>query len=241
MNKILIFILFSFSSLFAREYMTQINPYERIEIKSQSSGVVTYVNKKAESKYIKDKNLLIKIDSKDEQIELQREKEFLKVQKEIVKIREKNHHSKQRVVRMSKYEQDNEKLLFLASKKELARTIQNIKKLQNEINKKTIEVQNKYISEIFIKEGEYVITGAKLFNMYDISKVKIELFLTQKEIENLDKTTLYVNGEKSHFKVNKINKIKDEVKVSRYKVRFVKQNEVLDNYFFNKIVKVELK
>jgi hypothetical protein len=233
--------LFSFSFLFAKEYMTQINPNEKIQIKSQTMGVIKYVNKKLESNFVKENQVLLKINSLDEEIELKKETNSLTLQKEIVKIKEQNYNAKKRIKQLSLYDKNNEKLSFLESKKELVLKEQNIKKLLNEISKKVFNIENKYVNTIFIKKDEYVNIGDKLFDMYDISNLKITLYLTSKEIKGLKEKSVFIDGVKSDFKVNKINKIKDEVKVSRYKVEFIKRNENVDNYFFNKIVKVEIK
>lgn len=136
-KKILFLGFFFFTSLYAQQYMVQINPNKKIEVKSQTSGIVEYINDDLESSFIKMNEILIKINSLDESIELQREKNSLVIQKQIVKIKERNYQAKNRVKQISRYEKSNEKLFFLESKKELVQTIQNIKKLQNEINKKT--------------------------------------------------------------------------------------------------------
>lgn len=241
LKKLFILGLFFLSSLFAKEYMAQINPHEKIEIKSEISGVVKYVNKEYASSFVKLNHVLIQINSKDEKIELQKEKDFLSIQKEIVKIKEKNYQAKNKIKRISKYEKNNEKLSFLESKKELVTTIQNIKRLENEINKKVFIVEDKYIGSIFINKEEYVNVGDRLFDMYDISKLKINLYLTKEEIEDLPKKRIFVDGVDSEYKIYKINKIKDEIKVSRYKVELIKKNLNPANYFFNKVVKVEIR
>lgn len=241
MKKILTFALLSFTTLFAKEYMAQIKTYEMYEIKSQTSGIINIVNKNLESKYIKNKELLIKIDSKDEEIDLQKNRNSYEIQKEIVKIKEQNYKAKKRISQLSLYDKNNEKLSFLEAKKELSNLGQTVKKLENEISKKTFVIKNRYIDKIFVDKGEYVNIGDKLFNSYDITKLKISLFLSQDEIKNIDSKALYIENKKSNFKVDKIHKIKDENKISRYKVEFIKDNTKEENYFFDKVVKVELK
>lgn len=238
---ILLLVLFSFLNLFAKEYMTQINPIEKIEIRSQSSGEIKYVNEELESNFVKLNQVLIEINSKDEELELQKERSSFSIQKEIVKIKAENYQAKNRIKGISRYEKSNEKLSFLESKKELVLTQQNIKKLQNEISKKVFRIENRYISTIFVKKDEYVNIGDKLFDMYNISNLKITLYLTQKEIKSLVNKNIFIDGVQSDFKIYKINKVKDEIKVSRYKVDFIMKNKTLDNYFFNEIVKVEIK
>lgn len=241
MKKVLIFILLSFGSVFAKEYMTKIEPFEKYEIKSQTSGVVELANKDLESQFIKMNKTLIQINSRDEEIELQKQKNSLEIQEEIVKIKKRNFSAKNRISQMSRYEKENEKLDFLESKKELVLIEEEIKRLKNEISKKRFDVKNRYIYKIYVNKGEYITIGDLLYESYDISKQKIKLYLTLGEIENLDKKSVFIDGKNSTFKVYKISKIKDEVRVSRYKVEFTKTNDNLKNYYFNKIVKVELR
>lgn len=241
MKKILTFALLSFTSIFAKEYMAQIKAYEMYEIKSQTSGIIKIVNKAFESTYIKDRQLLIKIDSKDEKIELVKNRNSYEIQKEIVKIKEQNYKAKKRISQLSLYDKNNEKLSFLEAKKELSNYLQTIKKLENEITKKSFFISNKYVDKVFVNKDEYVNIGDKLFYSYDISKLKITLYLSKNEIENINTKNLYIQNKKSDFKVYKIHKIKDEKKISRYKVVFTKENKNKDNYFFDKVVKVELK
>ncbi len=229
------------STLFAKEYMTQIKPFEMFEIRSQVAGVVEYVNKDLESSLITNKEVLIQIDSKDEEIELLKAQNSYAVQKEIVTIKEKNYKAKNRIKQLSVYDKNSEKLLFLEAKRELSDTLQTIKKLQNDIVKKLFVIENRYVDTLFVSQDEYVNVGDKLFYAYDISKLKITLFLTQEEIMQLSSKDVYVSGQKSAFLIYKIHKIKDENKISRYKVVFTMPNVNSQNYYFDKVVKVELR
>lgn len=240
-KKLFLITLFSVTSIFAKEYMAQIKPYESFEIKAQMAGIVEEVKDSREASFVKDKLTIVKIDSKDERIDLEAQKDLLLSQEEIIKIREANYKAKKRIRQLSQYDKNNEKLNYLDSKKELVNTKKAIKTLNNSINKKTFIVSNKYIGEITAKKGEYLDVGDKVFDMYDISSLKITLYLTKKEIDNLINQTLFVNGKKSDFIVHKIYKTKDSVKVSRYKVEFIKVNKDLDTFYFDEVVKVELK
>lgn len=241
MKKILLAIFCSLTLVFASEYMTKIEPFESFEIKSQTTGIVEFVNRDLESQFIKMNQVLIEINSKDEEIELHKQKNSLAVQREIVKIKQRNYSAKNRVSQMSRYEKEREKLDFLESKKELVLIQEEIKRLKNEISKKKLEVKNRYIHKIYVNKGEYITLGDNLYGSFNISKQKITLYLSFEEIESLDEKLIYIDGVKSDFKVHKISKIKDEIRVSRYKVEFIKQNNDLENFFFDRVVKVELK
>lgn len=242
MKQLLILIsLLCSSTLFSKDFMAQIEPFQSYEIRSQTAGVIKFINNKLESSFVETNEVLVQINSIDEKIELKKQRDSQNIQKQIVKIKQRNYQAKNKIKQLSLYDKNSEKLSLLESRKELLSTAQDIKKLQNEINKKVFRVENRYINEIFINQGEYVNEGDKLFDMFDISNLKIILYLSHEEIKGLDKSSIYIDGKKSDFKTYKIRKIKDEIKVSRYKVEFIKKNENLDDYFFNKVVKVEIK
>lgn len=241
MKKILTISLLSITSLFSTEYMAQLNPIKEFEIKAQSSGIVSYVNTNLEAKYIENNKTILKIDSKDEDIELEKEKVSFNIQSDIVKIKEKNYKSKARVSQLSAYSKNVEKLSLLEAKKELINTKRTIKKLQNDKNKKKFTAKNIYIATIYKDKGEYVNIGDKIYDAYDFSKIKISLYLTEEEILNINNKRIYIDKNLSEFKISKVFKIKDTIKISRYKVELTKTNKNIEDIFFGKVVKVEIK
>lgn len=241
MKKILTITLLSITSLFATEHMAQLTPVKEFEIKAQVSGIVKYVNSKLEARYLKNTKTILQIDIKDENIELEKEKNSFKIQDEIVKIKEKNYNSKARVSQISLYNKNIEKLSLLEAKKILIDTQRTIKKLQHNINKKIFTGKDIYISTIYKEKGEYVNIGDKIYDAYDFKKTKITLYLSKNEIKNIRNKEIYIDGEKSDFRVSKIFKIKDTNKISRYKVELEKTNKNIEDIFFGKVVKVEIK
>lgn len=241
MKKSLLLFIFLISSTFSKEYMAQIKPNETFEIKAEVSGLVGFIQKDKEANFIKDKTTIVKLNTKDEKIDLQANKDLLISQNEIVKIKKMNYQAKGRIKQLSQYDKNNEKISYLEAKKELINTKKTISNLENTIDKKTFNVQNRYLGEIFAKQNQFLDVGEKVYESYDISKLKITLYLTKEEIDKLPSQALFINNEKSEFKVNKVYKIKDSVKISRYKVEFTKKNRNYDSYFFDKVVKVELK
>lgn len=240
-NKLTLLTLLVFSPLFAKEYMTQIKPYESYTIKAQNSGLVQWVNTTKEASYIKNKTLIVKLDTKEENIDLKAQEELLLWQKEIVNIKEKNYRAKKSIKQLSQYDKNNEKLSYLEAKKEKIQTQKNILTLQNAIENKHFFAQHQYVGTIHVKQGEYVNIGDDVLNLYDISKLKIILFLTQNEINDSAKQTLYVNDVATEFKLHKSYQVKDDIKVSRYKVEFIQENKASEHYFFDDVVKVELR
>ena len=240
-KKALIFTLFSISSLFANEYMAQLKPIKEFEIKAQSSGVVTFVDKNLEATYLKKEATILKIDSEDEDIELAQQKDLYKVQKEIVDIKEKNYNSKARVTQLSLYNKNVEKLSLLEAKKELVNTKKAIRTLENNKTKKLFKNSNIYLGKIYKQKGEFVNVADKIYDAYDFSEIKIELYLTLEEIKKLKTQTILIDGKASEFELSKVYKIKDTNKISRYKVELTKPTLNEENFFFGKVVKVEFR
>jgi len=242
MIKKAIFLLgICISTLFSKQYMVQIEPYEKFTIKAEVSGKITFVNKSLENSFIKNRTTLVKINLKDEKLKLDRQKNALIIQRKIVKVREKNYKAKKRIKQLSQYEKNLEELNYLDAKKTMLDIQDEIKRLKNEISKKEFSLENLYLQNIFINKNEYVNQGDSIYEAYDISKKKITLYLKLEEVEKLKNKSIYINGKKTNYKVIKISKITDKVKISKYKVSFVEENKNKKNYFFNKLIKVELK
>ena len=217
------------------------NPNESYTIKSEVSGVVTFVDSTKEASFINKKCILVKLNVKEELIELEAQKGLLASQKEIVSIKKRNYQAKQKIKQLSQYDKNSEKLSYLESKKELINTQKQIQTLKNTLDKKSFEIDKKYIGSIYVKEEEYVNAGDKIFEMHDISHLKITLYLTKDEIKALSTQSIFINQQKSDFAVAKIHKTKDQTKISRYKVEFVKPNKNQNNFFFDDVVTVEIK
>jgi hypothetical protein len=239
MKKILILALISMQ-LYATEYMGKQEPYKSYTISSEVSGVITYTNDKKEFSHIKDKELIVKIDSTDEDIELKSQKESLKNLDEIYNIQKQNYKSKSRVKQISRYNKNQEKLAYLQTKQTILQTQKSIKTLENTKRKKSLSVENRYLSKIYKDVGEVVNVGELLYECYDFSKSKIVLYIKPEDLKNIENKSIYIDNQKSDYKINKISKVRDKSRVSTYEVDIIKDNN-LDNTRFGKIVKVEFR
>lgn len=238
--KFIFFLIFSLNIFLYAEQMAQIEAFEKQEIKSEVSGKIKFLDTQKEFSIIKDKEKIIEVDSYDEKLALNNLENRLLIQKEIYAIRKRNYENKAKVTQISIYDKGLEKINYLSLKE----SIENIKK-EIRSNKKTIErkkfyVKNSYIGKIYKKSNEYIQAGEKVFDLYDFSKLRIEIYFKEKELKDIRKKTIYINGKKSKFYIWKISKIKDSKRVSKYKVILLKDNKNLENQIFNQIVTVEL-
>lgn len=235
-----IFLLLSVGFLNASSYMGQIQPYEKIEVVSEVSGLVIKVDRSLEFTYVEDDKNIVKIEKKQEEIELTGLKDSLHSVQKIYKLKKSNFQSKNRVKQISKYEKNLEQSSVFEIQNTLFKLQNSIKLIEYQKEKKTFNVKEKYINNIFVREGDYVNIGTKIMEVYQVSKSKIELYIRAKDIKNLNKKTILIDGKPSSFKIEKISKVKDSINLSSFLVRLVKDTEDINGYFGD-VVKVEFK
>lgn len=226
-------------NLFANYYMGKIEPYQKFEIESEVSGAIEFVDISKDFTYIDRKSLIVEIDKSTQEIELEGLKNSLSIQTELLKLKMENAKAKEQVSKLSQYEKNLEKLAVLEIENSIANIETQIASLENIISKKSIYIDKKYLSKIYVNEKEYINMGEKLFESFDFSKAKITLFVREEDIENLNSKRVYVDDKISKFRVEKVSKLKDESRVSLYRVRVVKDKPDIES--FSKIVKVEFK
>jgi multidrug resistance efflux pump len=239
MKKIILIFIFSVA-LQANSYMAQILPYEKISVLSETSGLVTKVNKDLEYKYVQNKSIIVDIEKKKEKIELISLKMRLKFAQNSYDLKKENFLRKQKVRQINKYDKNIEKSILYEHQSQIQELKMHIKLLEYTINKKRFGAKNKYVGKIHVHNGDYVDIGSKIMDLYTISKSKIELYIREKEIKDLNSKKIYINDKVSNFKIEKISQIKDEYNLSSFFVRIVKENKNTNKYFGN-IVKIEFK
>lgn len=239
MRNILLFSLLVLS-LNATEYFTTIQPYEKHIISSEVDGKVVFLDKTKEHSFLTKNTTILKLDTKDELIQVNSLKNSINLQKDIVAIKEKNYNNKVKVKQLSIYNKNQEKLYFLEAEQALENLQKELKQKQHLIDKKLFTLTNIYLDKILISNYEYITTGTKLFILYDFSKLKLEVFIKNKEIQTIKDKDIFINGKKSEFKVEKISQVRDEKRVSTYRVILSKLNHD-KNIHFGEIVKVEFR
>jgi len=239
MKNILLLSLIAIT-LNATEYFTTIEPYEKHVISSQVEGKVTFIDKSKEYKFIDKNTPVIKLDTKDELIRINSLKHSIKLQKNLIAIKEQNYKNKAKVKQLSIYNKNQEKLYFLEAKQTLEQLQRDLLLQNNIIDKKIFNVKNRYIDKLLVSYDEYITVGTELFTLYDFSKLKLEIFVRDKEIDSIKNKTIFIDDKKSKFKIEKISQVRDEQRVSAYRVVLSKPNSN-KNIYFGKVVKVEFK
>ena len=238
--KKIILVLLGATVLQAKVYMAQIQPYEKIEVVSETSGLIVNINRTQEFAYVSGSKSIVEVEKEREEIELSGLKKSLHLSQKIYKLKKSNFQSKNRVKQISRYEKNLEEGSVYEIQNSIVELQKNIKLLEYQKKKKSFFVKDKYINRIFVREGDYVDVGTKIMEVYDISKSKIELYIRASEIKNISEKTIMIDGKSSSFKIEKISMVRDSHNLSSFLVRLVKDAVSLEGYFGD-VVKVEFK
>lgn len=236
MKKLFLGIFFCFTCLNAQEYYAKLEPFESYTVKSSVSGKVIYANSDIEGNFAKN-STIIKVDSALNEIELEESRKKLSYINNMIKIEDTNYERLNKVSSKSAFEKDSQKLKVINYESQKADLVIKIETLKDTIkNKKLVEKSN-YIFNIAVKEGDYVSPGTLLYEAKDLSKGKLEIFIPITDIEEIKNKDIYIDGNKSDVKINKIYEVADTTHISSYKVELVLNNVNK----FSRLVKVEFK
>ena len=250
--------------LFSKVYYAKVEPYEVRDISSNVSGLVTYANEDFIGTKLSSKAYL-KIDSILDVKELKYIREKLQYLTESVKDNENilinvkksldkkrdNYKKVESLKFKSSVEKDKEfydlvssENLYLNTKKE----IQNFKiqisdmmfreaKLQRSISDKNLIAKDFVLYEMMVKPGQVVGISTPLAKVADISRAKLTLFLDESDMNEYNKKVIYIDGEKTDYKISRVLNIADSTNISKYMAQILIKSPKI----FSKLVKVELR
>lgn len=224
------FILLSAIVLFA--FNARVEPFDVFLIKSSVAGSVTAIKKEVEAKEYK--GIIVKIDDKQEQIELKNLKTQAKFLKEEIKNQElivkRKYDTYKRYEELKTKSLDEKNIKFydyisaknqlINLKTQLNNTLSSIEKLKDTINKKNIIV-NGYINKILVNKGDYIAPGTPIVEVDDIKKQKLVIYVPIDEIENIKNKKIYINNKPSNFRVYKVWVVPDSKYITSYKVELI--------------------
>ncbi|GAB6044975.1 hypothetical protein JCM11957_05730 [Caminibacter profundus] len=224
------FILLGAIVLFA--FNARVEPFDVFLIKSSVAGSVTAIKKEVEAKEYK--GIIVKIDDKQEQIELKNLKTQAKFLKEEIKNQElivkRKYDTYKRYEELKTKSLDEKNIKFydyisaknqlINLKTQLNNTLSSIEKLKDTINKKNIIV-NGYINKILVNKGDYIAPGTPIVEVDDIKKQKLVIYVPIDEIENIKNKKIYINNKPSNFRVYKVWVVPDSKYITSYKVELI--------------------
>ena len=251
--------------LFAKVHYAKVEPYESIVLKSSVSALVLEVDLEAEGQMIDGKRVIFLDDSLD-QVNLKSSKESIVLLQQMHDInndiatslsdtvtRQEGYYNRiNKLSTASKTQKDNAYSSFTSAKTQYLSTrekIINLEKqildlkykvvqLEDSIAKKSIVLENKYLYKLMVRKGDFVNPGTALAEVKDASKAKLVLFLEAEELDSIDQKIVYLDGEKTEYKVNKVWKVADEKFISSYRAEIYMP---APKGVFSKLMKVEIK
>ncbi len=262
--KVFMVMLFLFSALHAKVYYAKVEPYETRDISSNVSGEVVFVNENLIGKKLSNEPY-IQIDSEIDKKDLKLLREKLMYIKSIIEIDEavlvnldeslakkrENYKKIEPLKFKSSVEKDREfydlitsENLYLNTRKE----IQNLKvqvaelklreaQLEKSINDKSLTAKDFVLYEIGVKAGQVVAPSTPLAKIADVSKALLTIYLDEEDVHNAQKKVIYIDGEKTPYKISRGLAIADGKNISKYMAQIIIKSPAI----FSKLVKVELR
>jgi len=233
----LLFLLVSPLLLFAKVHYAKVEPYESVVLKSAVSALVMHVDLDAEGSVV-DQKRVIYLDDRLDKINLKTSNEKLLILNETLKRQESYFQRIDKLKTASTNQKDDAFYSFSSAKTQYLDMQYNIAQLEDSIEKKSIVLHHMYLYEIMVRKGDYVTPGSPLASTVDASRAKLVLFLEPSELEQIEQKTVYLNGEKTEYKVDKVWRVADEKFISSYRAEIY---ITAPKGSFSKLMKVEIK
>ena len=249
----------------AKVHYAKVEPYESVTLKAAVSGLVLEVDLDAEGTLVDGKRV-IHLDDRLDKINLTDTKESvtlldqsLAINEEVASSlsetvkRQKSYYNRiSKLPTASKTQKDNAYSAYASAKTQYLGTkekIINLRKqlldarykvamLEDTIEKKSVILRDKYLYKLMVREGDFVSPGTALAKVDDASRAKLVLFLEPEELNHIKEKDVYINGQKTDYKVNKVWNVADEKFISSYRAEIYIP---APKGHFSELVKVELK
>lgn len=233
----MLLLLFTPLLLCAKVHYAKVEPYESVVLKSAVNALVMHVDLDAEGTMVEGKRVIYLDDNLDK-INLKTSKENLLILHETLKRQEAYFQRMDKLTTVSTTQKDNAFYSFASAKTQYLDMQYKIAQLEDSIYKKSIVLNNKYLYKLSVRKGDFVNPGSTLAQIEDTSKAKLVLFLEPEELSGLDQKIVYLNGEKTDYKVDKVWQVADEKFISSYRAEiYIPAPKGL----FSKLMKVEIK
>ena len=263
-NAVLVLLLLS-STVWAKVHYARVEPYDSVVLKATVSGQVLEADLDAEGTMVKDKRI-IHIDDRLDKVNLEDSKESITLLESQLQLNEEIARSLEETVKRQKgyYERlsklqtasrtqkDNAYSAYASAKTQYLGTKEKIiglKKqlldmhyktdmLEDTISKKSIVLHQRYLHRLMVRTGDFVAPGTPLAEVEETDRAKLVLFLDPEELGQVKERTVYINGIKTPYHIDKVWKVADESFVSSYRAEIYLP---APKVHFSELVKVELR
>ncbi len=262
--KIFFYLILVTQLLFGEVYYAKVEPYSFKKLSSNVTGEVQFIDENSLGKKLSKKPFII-IDSTIDEAELRdvhqkllNSQETLAIDKKIVanleavlKKKRINYKKTEALKIKSRIDKDRDFYDLIASQNSYNATQKEMKNLQNaiaDLKLRAIQLKksiaDKHVSapgyvlySLNVKEGQVVNISTPLAQVADMSKALLTLYVDADELSGIAQKTIYINGEKTNYKVSRLLRIADSVNISKYKVQIIIKAPKL----FSTLAKVEFK
>ncbi len=230
-------LLFTPLFIFAKVHYAKVEPYESVVLKSAVSALVMDVNLESEGEMVDGKRVIY-LDDRLDKINLKTSRENLLILHETLKRQESYFQRIDKLKTASTTQKDNAFYSFASTKTQYLDMQYKIAQLEDSIEKKSIVLHHMYLYEIMVRKGDYVTPSSPLARVVDTSRAKLVLFLEPSELEHIEQKTVYLNGKKTDYKVDKVWRVADEKFISSYRAEIY---ITTPEGSFSKLMKVEVR
>lgn len=263
MKIITLFFLFS-TILFSKVYYSKVEPYEIRNISSNVSGIILFVDEKSLGKKLSNKPY-IEMDSELDRDELRFTVSKIAYLKETVVLNEKilknlqlslnkkreNYKQVEGLKIKARVEKDKEFHDLVISENSYLTTQKEIINLKNQITDlelreaqlkrsiadKRVQAQGFTLYALDVKVGQVVTPSTPLAKVVDTSKALLTIYLDEEDVEGAQERVIYIDGEKTQYKITRLLSIADSKNISKYMAQITIKAPAI----FSKLAKVELK
>ena len=261
-----IFILFLLMAigLDAKEYYAKVEPYEILNVSSNVSAEVVYTDTESQGKRLGKKPYNV-MDDKLDTVELQsvdgkidavektlvHNQAMVKNYQQIIEMKQANFDRIKDLKIKSAVEKDREYFDLVSSRNSLLSVQKEIEslrmqlgdlktrrsQLQKSIADKHISAPGYVLYQLMVKPSAFVNPGTPLAQVADVRKAKLTVYLNAAEAQQAQTKSIYLNGKKTAYRIDRLWKIADASKLSSYRAEIV----ITPPERFSQLVKVEFK
>lgn len=261
---VLLLLFFIFAGLDAKEYYAKAEPYEVLNVSSNVSGEIVYTDTISQGKVLGKKPYIV-MDDKLDSAELSNvESKIAAIRKtlehnaqmaqnfeQMISMKQANFDRIKDLKIKSTVEKDREYFDLVSSRNSLLSLQKEIEslniqlgdlklrrtQLQKSISDKHLSAPGFVLYQLLVKPSAFVNPGTPLAQVADVRKAKLTLYLDAQEAQNVQSKTLYLNGVKTTYRIDRLWKIADASKLSSYRAEIV----IAPPAQFSQLIKVEFK
>jgi hypothetical protein len=251
-------------SLLGGEYYAKVEPYEIRTVASNVSGLVVFADEKREGKRL-GSGAYIRIDDELDRVELEKTRSKISLlenaivlnremavnYRRIIEKKAANYERVQALKMRSQVEKDREFYDFVATQNQLLalqKESENMKiqvndlqvrqrRLERSIADKSLRAPGYVLYALLVKEEQVVTPGTPLAQIADVSKARLTLYLNAGDRERAMDRTIYLDGKKSPYRVERLWNITDAKQLSSYRAEII----IDAPEQFSRLVKVEFR